>query len=227
MSSGQLADRLAQLVPALQVRQTVIDDDYEPDEDILVYRAAAIARRHRERWERLAPLRFRTAALEHVDPAVVDHLAGWSDNPDRPNLLLAGPVGVGKTWAALAVCRPLIESGATCAYWPLVELLDQLRPGGQPETWADTVDLDLLILDDLGTERPTDWTAERLYALVNRRWAERRPIVATTNLRSPELRQALGERTYSRLVGGALVVRLSGEDRRRQPTTQPQEEPTT
>ena len=62
----------------------------------------------------------------------------------------------------------------------------------------------------------TEWTAERLYALINRRWLEVRPTVCTTNLDPDQLREAVGERVFSRLVGnGAVVLRLTGHDRRR------------
>lgn len=97
-----------------------------------------------------------------------------------------------------------------------VELLDLLRPGGPEGALYDLADLELLILDDLGSERPTEWTAERLYALVNRRWLEERPTIVTSNLASGELQQAVGPRVYSRLVGnGSVGIGLSGPDRRR------------
>jgi DNA replication protein DnaC len=75
--------------------------------------------------------------------------------------------------------------------------------------------VELLLIDDLGTERANEWTGERLYAVVNRRWLADLPTIATSNLEPEQLEEALGERTYSRLVGGALVLRIAGQDRRR------------
>ncbi len=112
--------------------------------------------------------------------------------------------------------RRLHDSDRDFLFWPVVELLDELRPGGNPAALQEALDTEILVLDDLGADRATDWTTERLYRIINRRWMEQRPIVATTNLETKDLRESLGERCYSRLVGdGAVCVRLGGEDRRR------------
>lgn len=182
-------------------------------------------------WQRAIPGRFQWAALGDLadqPPEVVAALDDWASDPDGRNLLLLGPVGVGKTHAAVAAARgPHFERGTDVRFLPVVELLDLLRPGGPENALYDLADTDLLVLDDLGSERPTEWTAERLYALINRRWLEVRPTVCTTNLPAtrrdaPEgyqgatLDEAVGERVFSRLVGnGAVVLRLTGHDRRR------------
>ena len=169
-------------------------------------------------WARAIPSRFVHAELTQLgdQPAVVrDGLADWAGAHSGRNQLLLGPVGVGKSHAAVAACREHHQRGAEVVFLPVVELLDQLRPGGPEGAMENLAHADLLVLDDLGSERATDWTAERLYALVNRRWLEERPIVATTNLEPDPLRTAVGERVFSRLVHDAVVVRLTGKDRRR------------
>ena len=61
--------------------------------------------------------------------------------------------------------------------------------------------VDLLHLDDLGAERPTEWVLEQLYSIVNERWQDRRSIVVTSNLMDLEqLRAQVGNRTVSRLL---------------------------
>lgn len=101
-------------------------------------------------------------------------------------------------------------------FLPVVELLDHLRPGGPEHALADLMNVGMLIVDDLGSERPTDWTSERLYALVNRRWMEEAPTVFTSNLAPDPLQDAIGERTFSRIVGsGAVTLSLTGKDQRR------------
>lgn len=118
--------------------------------------------------------------------------------------------------AAVGAARLRFDRGAEVRFLPVVELLDLLRPGGPEGALYDLADLELLVLDDLGSERPTDWTAERLYALVNRRWLEERPTICTSNLGPADLERAVGARVYSRLVGnGSVGVTLSGPDRRR------------
>lgn len=104
----------------------------------------------------------------------------------------------------------------------VVDLLDLLRPSADPSPASLRAlrDPHLLLLDDLGAERPTDWTAERIYALIHHRWEHDRPTVVTTNLDPAALRDAVGERVYSRLVHDVLAIRLTGADRRRATTTE-------
>jgi DNA replication protein DnaC len=61
--------------------------------------------------------------------------------------------------------------------------------------------VDLLHLDDLGAERPTEWVLEQLYSIVNERWQEQRSIVVTSNLMDLDaVREQVGARTVSRLL---------------------------
>jgi DNA replication protein DnaC len=172
-----------------------------------------------EAWPSVVPARFHEARLTDLagqPPPVRSRIEGWAAEPDGRNLILGGPVGVGKTHAAVAACRGLWADGTGVEFWPVVELLDELRPGGPAGAMARLASVDVLIIDDLGSERATDWTAERLYGLVNRRWLQASPIVATSNLDKVALIGALGERVYSRLAGSEAVgVRLAGSDRRR------------
>lgn len=204
----------------------------EPDWEHLPAMADQLALRRSGQWHQAIPSRFLHADLG--DLATADHpngpprLADWVTNPHGRNVMLWGSVGTGKTHAAVAACRQaFFDRSQDVAFWPVVELLDMLRPGGPADAMQDAMDVDLLILDDLGGERPTDWTAERLYAIVNRRWLEERPTVGTTNLpltakvaqegyTDQTLDEAVGGRTFSRLVGnGSVVLRLAGPDRRR------------
>ena len=76
----------------------------------------------------------------------------------------------------------------------------------------------LLIIDDLGAERGNEWTGERLYLIVNRRWLDGLPTIVTTNLTlgaTGELLAQIGERTYSRLAHGAVAIKMTGKDLRR------------
>lgn len=204
----------------------------EPPTDDLPTLADRLAAKWSARRTGQIPKKFLGAELadfRHEEPETRGILTEWAVGPKR-NLVIGGPVGVGKSRAAVAACRRShFHDGKTVDFVPVVELLTALRqemnggPGGNLAHWMT---VDLLVLDDLGTERPTDWTAEQLYALVNRRWLEELPIIGTTNLpltrksagteyEGPTLDEVLGDRMFSRLVGGAALVRLSGPDRRR------------
>ena len=172
----------------------------------------------RTRWDQV-PREFRHAMLDDLEPGeVLDELTAWSTlDTTPPNLLLLGPVGVGKSHAAVAACRPHVDDGATIEFAPVLELLDRLdwrRPDSHDHL-AACCSVDLLVLDDVGTERPNEWNAERLHVIVNRRRLDGLPTVATSNIEPGDLEVAVGPRTFSRLVGGATVLRMSGRDRRR------------
>lgn len=172
-----------------------------------------------EAWQGVVPARFAEATLADLadqPPALRNAVTEWATAPQGRNLVLLGPVGTGKTHAMAAACRARHLAGDSVLFTPVVELLDDLRPGGCGHSMARATATDVLALDDLAAERDTDWTAERLYALVNRRWMEKRPTVVTTNLDPDALAAAVGERMFSRLVGSeAVVARLAGADRRR------------
>lgn len=184
-------------------------------------RAATLAASRLERFLAVTPSRFREAMLEDLPPdGPGEESRAWAQDPGGRNCVHVGPVGVGKTHAAVAQARAVtMAHGGDVWIVSAVELLDRLRPGGDEDAGERAATVGLLVLDDLGAERPTDWTAERLAVVIDRRWLDQLPIVATSNLTvGPQgsLIEALGERSYSRLVGsGAVVIRWQGDDRRR------------
>lgn len=202
---GPLAAKAAQAMAAARRAGAPEDDEPEPSDADLAA----------ERWARFAPHRFAGAHLGGIDRGLEADLRGWVDGDRRGNLLLRGPVGTGKTHAAFAVCRELIDRGVRPVWAPVVDALDEMRPDGDPRVLPRLCHAEVLFLDDLGGERPTDWTAERLYRVVNTRWLEGRPTVATTNVAGDDLADAVGERVVSRLVDGATIVQVGGDDRRR------------
>lgn len=197
-------------------REALEPDDY----DLEAHRAASLQEVRGRVWQQCIPARFQWATVDDFAGQVRTDLEAWGAEPAGRNVLLLGPVGVGKSHAAVAAARLRFDRGTEVRFLPVVELLDMLRPGGPENALYDLADLELLVLDDLGSERPTEWTAERLYALVNRRWLEQRPTICTTNLAPAELEAAVGPRVYSRLVGnGSVGIALSGPDRRRKGPT--------
>jgi DNA replication protein DnaC len=192
--------------------RVALDDDGMPV-DVAIHQLRDDARQ--ESWMQRIPRRFVNADVDHISDAAVRHaLVDWATN-STSNLILTGPVGSGKTYAAVAVGKERHLSGEPVRFAPVVDLLDALRPDGDKTTATACADAAVLILDDLGAERATDWTAERLYALVNRRWLDERPTIVTTNLDPAALQEAIGERMYSRLVHEATGIRIGGADRRR------------
>lgn len=207
------ANRIAARAPSMEVAEIGLADDYEGAVGEL------LAERRMATWRRSIPQRYHRATIDDVkgglSVALWDRLADWSRRPGGRNLVIGGPIGAGKTHAAIAACRIAhMDRGMDVRYLPAVELMAHLRPGADGLTWDDIVDVDLLIIDDPETLKPSEWTDETLYSIVNRRWLEELPTVVTSNLSPSDMQRVLGPRVYSRLAGGAVVITMTGKDRR-------------
>ena len=152
-------------------------------------------------------------------------------------LLFSGDNGVGKTHLAVAVLRELSESkGARGQFWDFHELIREIKSSYDPETRTTelqvlepVVEMDVLLLDDLGAWKMTDWMNDTLFYILNSRYMAKRPTIITTNyqdvtreeaiaadaLRRREfLVERIGQRLRSRLMEMCLVVRMQGADHR-------------
>ena len=153
---------------------------------------------------------------------VDEYLENWEENREAGNgLYFCGGVGTGKTHLAVAVMNELIRKKRVPSLFVTVpELLDNLReaynkPGRNLDEWMDAVqNADFLILDDLGSERVTDWVRERIFVIVNHRYRESLPTIFTSNIGPKDLAQQLGERTASRIIAMCDWIALEGEDYR-------------
>lgn len=211
-AAEQLRQRLAH-DGAPPVTHSVLDADTDADHDAT---AAALDER-RDAWRATVPRRFWDARTRHFADPTAAAISTWAVMDEPPNMVLLGAVGVGKSHAAAAAVRPRFAAGTSLVFVPVGELLDSLdwRRPESAETMERLCQVDLLVVDDLGTERANEWTGERLYLVVNRRWLDMRPTIITSNLEPRDLAEAVGPRTYSRLAHDATSLVLTGEDRRR------------
>ena len=152
-------------------------------------------------------------------------------------LLFSGDNGVGKTHLAVAVLRELVETkGASGQFWDFHELIREIKSSYDPETKTTelmvlepVVEADVLLLDDLGAWKMTDWMNDTLFYILNSRYMAKRPTIITTNYQDVTREEALaadslrrreflveriGQRLRSRLMEMCLVVRVSGSDHR-------------
>ncbi|MGK4579625.1 ATP-binding protein [Kitasatospora sp. HPMI-4] len=157
---------------------------------------------------------------EVAEQAVAPSLGARPQVTTGPSLLLAGVVGTGKTHEAYGAVRYLVEAGlgvrwrATTA----ADLYAHLRPrvGVDSERELAAVSrCPLLILDDLGAAKSSEWVEEITYRLINRRYNQMLPTMITTNLRIKDLRDYLGDRVASRLAQMTTRVQFDDVDRRR------------
>ncbi len=122
-------------------------------------------------------------------------------------LLLRGEVGCGKSHLAIAILREIIDKGYTGLFYNSPALLQEIRDtfdAQNPRTESALIDelleTDLLIFDDLGAEKSSEWTLDRFYLIINKRYESCKPIIVTTNLDKYQLKERLGDRILSRLV---------------------------
>lgn len=141
-------------------------------------------------------------------------------NPKATGLMLVGPYGCGKTHLAASIVHRCAEFGIAGVFVVVPELLARIRTSyrtgdGKAEAVIDMAkSAKLLILDDLGAEKASEWVKEQLYMLVNYRYEHLLPTVVTTNCSGAELEQELGRRTLSRLVEMTKPVNIHAGDYR-------------
>jgi DNA replication protein DnaC len=129
-------------------------------------------------------------------------------------LLLAGDLGTGKTHLAVATLTEIIRMGRTGAFIAVTELLAAMKRGYSGEV-TDTNALskvDLLVLDDVGATRGTEWEVAALADLLGTRYDDQLPTIITTN--APDLAAFVGDRTVDRFAESMLTARLTGESYR-------------
>jgi len=193
------------------------------------------ARVNRAKGRRLGsgiPKRFRGVSLERkpicdMDPMLLREVRAFIRRIDEHldagrGVWFQGDVGTGKTSLAMLVSKAALEAGRSVAVYSVPRLLADIKEtfeDGSARSYLDlfrrVCDVDLLHLDDLGSERQTEWVLEQLYTIVNERWQNERSILVTTNLNDNELRDQIGVRTVSRLMemSGEPIL-MMGPDRR-------------
>lgn len=168
--------------------------------------------------DRHIPPRWADAIADH--PAVTAWITGYLADPRRtPSLLLHGNTGTGKTHQGYGALRA-IGNAAIVVPWvatTTANLYAAMRPRKGVDTEAEFeryAGTPLLLLDDLGAAKASEWTEEVTYRLIDHRYGQCLPSIFTTNLLLRMLRDNLGDRTASRLMEMTTPVELEGADRR-------------
>lgn len=144
-------------------------------------------------------------------------------------LLLAGTVGVGKTHLAVAVLNGLLEKKVPCLFYEFGALLKAIQSSYNPivqtsefKILAPVYQVEVLVLDELGASKPTDWVRDTMYQIINTRYNDRKLTIFTTNYydqrrheRDETLEDRIGVRLRSRLFQMCKTVQIDGEDLRR------------
>ena len=129
-------------------------------------------------------------------------------------LWLMGNTGTGKTTLGMLIASEALKAGKSVGVYFTPKLLTRIRQTYQEadnenayaKFFERVTSVDLLYIDDLGSERHTDWVVEQLYAVINERYESRRPMLVTSNAEGDvdkgqrQLEDQIGRRTVSRLV---------------------------
>jgi len=154
---------------------------------------------------------------------------------DNTGLLLIGSVGVGKTHLAVGIIKELILSkGIACLFCDYRELLKEIQNSYNNSVQATELDVlrpvfetEVLVLDELGAVKPTEWVWDTVSLILNTRYNDNRTTIITTNFddkpagavagprgaaREETLGDRIGERMRSRLHEMCRIVKMEGED---------------
>jgi len=186
----------------------------------------------RERLTRFGvPERMLDATLDNFTVAndVRDLALAWAKawgNEDTRGSgvhLYGASVGTGKTHLSCALLRGLVANRrvSTAMFLYVPKFLSDLRdsfdlPMHERRDWLDRImACDLVVLDDLGAEKTTEWVREQLGIVVNERWSNKRAMIVTSNLTIDKYRSTIGDRAASRLAAMCpFAFRLNGKDQR-------------
>ena len=138
--------------------------------------------------------------------------------PESENLFFFGPTGLGKTFLSAAIAREVSAAGYSVLYDSAERVFRQMEAVKFDREDADTRSVrrifrcDLLIVDDLGTEKRSDFVTSALYQIVNTRLIERRPTILNTNRDPKALAGDYSPQIASRIKGEYQIFSFFGED---------------
>jgi DNA replication protein DnaC len=159
---------------------------------------------------------------------------------DGKGLLLVGSIGVGKTHLAVGMLNALVRKGAQGLFCDYRDLLKKVQNSYNPQVAATELevlrpvfDAEVLVLDELGASKPTEWVWDTVAHILNTRYNDKRTTIFTTNypnlpsagaagvqptgnlrraVQEETLGDRIGDRMRSRLMEMCVVVEMAGED---------------
>jgi DNA replication protein DnaC len=146
-------------------------------------------------------------------------------------LLFSGPSGTGKTHLSVSVVKTLLKKGIRCLFVDFHDLLAEIRSSYDDLSQTSELQIlrpvltsEVLVLDDLGSQRMTEWMQDTVFHIVNLRYQQKKTLITTTNLAiepakgisQETLRERLGYKVVSRLYEMCTFIDLDGPDYRKE-----------
>ena len=174
--------------------------------------------------------RFRDADLVNCPKTIQDYFT--EENYKTKGLFIFGKVGTGKTYNAYALVKYLLAKSLNARIVNLPSLLNIIRASFSKQEVFDSngdcesrfvknmsdieklINTHILVIDDIGAEKPSEWVAETLYYLINSRYENEKTTIFTSNLSLDELSDVIGDRIASRINEMCDIVEMDGDDKR-------------
>ncbi len=152
----------------------------------------------------------------------------WSDMLSKNiGLLLWGEAGTGKTYFAACIANALVENCVSVKMTNFSTILNDLFYENDKNQYIDRLNNhNLLIIDDLGIERDTEYALEQVYNIIDARYKSNKPLIVTTNLTITEIKNPVDtahKRIYDRVLEMCVPIKFDGENFRQQKATEKME----
>ena len=192
-------------------------------------RSQRIFSRRHSTFEDAACLYQSTFAMDNGQVPQIEqarrYVAHWNEmQQENVGLLFWGPPGNGKTFAAACIANGLIEQEGRCSptvrmttFGTILNKLPALSAADKESYLGEFKSCDLLILDDFGMERQTDYAREQVFQVIDGRYLAKRPLIVTTNLSLSVMKSATelsDKRIYDRILEMCVPVYFGGESLR-------------
>ena len=162
---------------------------------------------------------------DRKNPALSDAMRRYADGfyqmrQQNIGLLLHGPVGTGKTFYAACIANALLEKEVSVKMTNFTRIINDMQStfDGRQEYLDSLNQNNLLIIDDLGVERESEYMQEQVYNIIDARYRAGRPLIVTTNISLEEIKNPKNvqrQRIYDRVLELCLPVTVEGTSRRR------------
>ena len=140
-----------------------------------------------------------------------DYLTNYCEEYPKNNrsILFTGSTGTGKTYFLHSIAKALLDRGVSVLYFTATGLFEYFSKRMREEDTEDYIEeVDVILIDDLGTEFSNSFTTSRFFALLNQRILDRKTMLISTNLNFKELRETYSDRVVSRFMSDYEIIPL-------------------